>query len=490
MAFRGEVMLMRVLQCCWCLLGLLSLAVPILAAETKVSPLGWTLEALDADDLAAIEAQLGKRAGVLIATVAPNSPAARAGCVPGEVLCFIAGQPVDSPGAVEKALAGKTGSVELVGFLIGDDEAVKVVKRSLTLPGAPPSLGVKPGATPAAVVPDAETQKKLKALEEAHKAGVLSDDEYARKKAELLKGAPAPPSQYDLARKGKTYAHVIGFTFWYPEGWSVKEVDEALQLVPAAAATLPTGQPGEVYFITGLPLEGTGIAAVTDPRVAAYLDEMVRTKLSAALQRTKAPAPVAMTNGQGQLMEWEARGEGGAIVARTYACVMKGYGVIFGACGVKEKVLGREGELTGIFASFAFEAGKLDPAVAGVWQLFSTRALRNDDTLNFTTDDPRRASSVSDEQVTLELHPDGTARRTSLYRLIAGGGAAGGSGKVWIDSGEQRTVKQGRWNAGNGTLFIMWADGAMDSWQYGLVQNGGVSLKLLSGARVQFWQQR
>ncbi len=62
---------------------------------------------------------------------------------------------------------------------------------------------------------------------------------------------------------------------------------------------------------------------------------------------------------------------------------------------------------------------------------------------------------------------------------------------MWIDSGEQRVVKQGRWNAGNGTLFVMWNDGSMDSWRYGLVNEGGkVSLKLQAGNLVEFWQKR
>jgi len=495
----------------------------VMAADTPAKALGLTLQALDPADLQSIEAQLGKRAGVMITQVAPNSPAAQAGCVQGEVILTVGGQVVDSPQAIEQALAGKTGAVELVGIVI-EGEEVKIVKRALVVKAdLSAAMGVNPGGvTPVAV--DAETQRKLKALDDAHQAGILNDTEYASKRAELLKNtAPAidPATQQKLkaledahaagilsdaeftqkktellktaplntannstARKGRTYQHVIGFSFWYPEGWTVKEVDGALQLVPADQA-MQNNQPVEMYFITGQPLEGTNITQVNDPQVVAYLDQLVLQQLSPALVRTKAPAMLQTTNGQGMQLEWEVQGEQGIVHARIYSCILKNYGVIFAAFGVKDKILAREADLKAIFASFGLEAGKQDPAVAGVWQLFSTRTLRNEDNVNFTSDDPRRASSVSDEQTTLELRPDGVVARTSLSRTIAGGAG------VWIDSGEQREVKQGRWNAGNGTLFIMWNDGSMDSWRYGLVNDGGaLSLKLQVGNQVEFWQKR
>jgi hypothetical protein len=226
--------------------------------------------------------------------------------------------------------------------------------------------------------------------------------------------------------------------------------------------------------------------------VLAYLDDLVRTKVSPYMQRKSAPSPVAMTSGEGSLMEWSAPGQNGkTVVARIYSSMMRGFGVFLGAVGERSLVDAREAEIVGIFASFAFEAGKLDASIAGTWQLFSTREIRNEDTLNFTTDDPRLASMVSDEQTSLELLADGSARRTSVSRTIAHGGVSGGSSTVWIDSGDQKTVKQGRWNAGNGTLFIMWQDNGMEQWQYGLVRDaGGISLKLANAGRIQFWQRR
>ncbi|OPZ86010.1 MAG: hypothetical protein BWY76_01153 [bacterium ADurb.Bin429] len=340
--------------------------------------------------------------------------------------------------------------------------------------------------------PDPELEKKLKALDEARRAGVISDAEYVQKRAELLKGQAVAgggviASKYVSTTKGNTYQHAVGFSFWYPDGWKVEDVGDALKLVPANAV-MQNGQPAEMYLIAGQPLEGTGITTVTDPRVAAVLDQFVAQQISPAMQRKKAPAALALTNGDGLVFDWEAPGQHGAtVVTRVYACVLKGWGVMFCAIGAKEPIFNRQVELKTIFNSFGFEAGKQDPAIVGAWFLTATRAMRNEDNVNFTSDDPRRASSVSDEQITVQLNADGTVIRTSIYRMIAGGGAAGGAGKVWIDTGDQKTVTQGRWNANNGTIVLMWRDGGMESYRYGLVRG---SLKLLSGNQVQFWQRR
>jgi hypothetical protein len=434
-----------------CVLALMLLSLPVQAAVTPSQSVGLTLQELDPADMEAIEAQLGQRAGVLVAKVVPDSAAAKAGVVQGEIILAIGETLVDSPQSFDKTLSGKTGTVELVSLLITEDE-VQLAKRKLT-------LSAKAEVKAAAPVPPAPAKA-------------------------------ATPAKHDTARKGQTYQHVIGFSFWYPEGWSVKEADDGLQLVPANAATA-NGQPAELYFITGQPLEGTDITQVRDPRVIALLDQLVQEKISPLLQRTRDPLDVSMTNGQGMLLYWNGQGPGGAVQARIYACILKGYGVILGAVAPTAKIGAREGDLKAIFTSFGFEAGKQDPAVVGAWQLFSTRTIRNEDQQKFTSDDPRRASSVSNEQTTMEFRPDGTVVRTSIYRMIAGGGAAGGSSTVWIDTGDQKETKQGKWNAGNGTLFIMWSDGSMDSWRYGLVKEGGaVALKLLSGNQVAFWQKR
>ncbi len=466
----------------FCLLALCA-GLPLWAAETPASTaVGLTFKALDPADLDVIAESIGKRAGVMVEAVAKNSNAERAGFKQGEVVLKIGETLVDSPAAAEKALAAAKDAVDTIGFLVDANGTPAVAKHTLTLVKG--DAGAKPV--------DPELQKKLQALEDAHKAGILSDAEYAKKRTELLAKAAPKESKYLAASKGKTYAHAIGFSFWYPDGWTVADMGDGLQLTPPNAAT-KDGQAQEMYFITGQPLEGTGVTAISDPKIAPVLDLFVQGKISSAMQRKKEPAAVTMTNGQGMLYEWDAAGLNNATVhTRIYACVLKNWGVMFVAVGAKDIVVKREAEMKAIFNSFGFEAGKQDPAVVGAWFLLATRELRNEDNVNFTSDDPRRATSVSDEQITVELRADGSVTRTSIYRMIAGGGAAGGAGKVWIDTGDQKTVTQGRWNAGNGTLVLMWQDGAMESCRYGLVaQQGGVpSMKLLAGKQVQFWQRK
>ncbi|MDP2790748.1 MAG: hypothetical protein Q8O15_03215 [Rectinemataceae bacterium] len=421
---------------------------------------GWTLIALDPADLDAIAGSLGARAGVMIASILPGSRAAAAGCIQGEIVYAVDGKLVDTPAALDAALAAGTGKAELVGFVIGPDGTIQVVKRILAPVSGAPATGSVAAGSP-------------------------------------ISGSPAAGSVAvnDLSRTGTTYRHPIGFVFWYPASFTVKEIENGIELVPAASAAGQAGgpgQPSEMYFVTGESIQGTGITSPMDQRVITYLDNLVKTKVSPYLQRTAAPSRVAMTNGEGSLMEWSVPGQNGkTVIARIFTSIMKDFGVFLGAVGEKSLVDSRDPDLRGMFASFSSEAGKLDQSIAGAWRLFSTREIRNEDKLNFTVDDPRRASMVSDEQTTLELFPDGSARRTSISRTIAHGGVSGGSSTVWIDSGDQKTVKQGRWNAGNGTLFIMWQDNRMEQWQYGIVRDaGGISLKLATAGRIQFWQKR
>jgi hypothetical protein len=508
------------------LLGLLALCCAAMAwaAGDVARGLGLTFKSLEAEDLDIIAQQLGRRVGVMVEAVADGSAAAKAGFKQGDIVFTIGKTGVDSREAAEKALDAASGAIEVVGMRIGA-EKTDALQLKLTLPekaGAKPEparpepagddtakkLQALDDAHKAGILSDEEyaqkkdallkaakpaelspeTKKKLQALEDARKAGVISDEEYAKKRAALLKAEPAAAKAADVpgARKGKTYNHVIGFSFWYPDTWTVKEADDGLQLVPANPAML-NGAPAEAFAITGQPLEGTGITAVNDPRVLAFLDQLVMTKISPYLQRKAAPTAVPMTNGQGLRAEWEATGQGNTVCARIYACVLKNYGVIFFGFGPKDKLQARDADLQAIFASFGFEAGKQDPAVVGTWALFSSRYLRNEDNLNFKTDDPQRATMATDEREWLELRADGTAVHTSVSRSIAGGGAAGGNTKVWIDTGDQKSTKEGRWNAGNGTLFVLWADGSMSTWTY---ERKDAALTLQAGSRVEEWKRQ
>ncbi len=78
--------------------------------------------------------------------------------------------------------------------------------------------------------------------------------------------------------KGKMYRHVTGLKFWYPHNWQVRELEEALQLIPDQVETTAKG-PAEIYFVSGESIAGTGIRNPDDPQVIQYTDQVVQSML-------------------------------------------------------------------------------------------------------------------------------------------------------------------------------------------------------------------
>lgn len=231
------------------------------AAGVTAQGLGLTLEALSADELDATEQVLGQRVGVLVRAVTPQSAAAKAGLRTGDLLFVIGKQGVDSPQAVDAALAGLTGVVDVMGAR-QNGEQYDVVKVSLSLtttptPAVDPSLQEKLQALDAAraagiltekeyaekkaalekqgrLTPeiDEETQRKLKTLDTAHALGVLSDAEYEQKKQALLKSStlPAPAVTLPVAPAEKISDPTWGWGFVPPAGWKHQQGPQGVAL--------------------------------------------------------------------------------------------------------------------------------------------------------------------------------------------------------------------------------------------------------------------
>jgi len=274
-------------------------------------------------------------------------------------------------------------------------------------------------------------------------------------------------------RKGKLYRHVVGFSFFYPEGWTVKEQGDFLQLVPPDPVTTPDG-PAELYFIIGDSVAGEGITKADDPRVIAYLDTQVRS-ISPAFQRTGTTAPVKMASGQGTVINWRGTNpRGQPIQARAFACILGNYGIALLGIGFKGLLDKRDKELRWSFSTYGFSEGKKDPRLVGTWRMISTRSLSNDSP--FETDSSK-ARSVSETKSTLEFRSDGTWRRKDVSEFIAMGSG------VTVAQGPRETVSEGKWYAGNGSLFFLWKD---DTWQdcsYTL-ENGALKLKFEDSLEV------
>ena len=500
--------------------GFMVLSSAAFAAESgsALARAGLVLQTLSSADLDAIQEEMGYRVGVLVNGVTPGSPAAQAGLRTGDVLFTVGSSGVDATEAVERALTGAAGKIPVLGVRAGEFGEYEALQCVITMPApaaepraeaaaeTPQEAVTKAGddlaaklkaldaAHQAGILSDEEyalkkkeveaqiqaaaprldeaTQQKLQALEAAHDAGILSDEEYARKKAELLGGEAEAPSG---PAKGKVYRHVIGFSLWYPAGWTIKEHDDSLQLVPPKPATTPDG-PSELYFIIGERVIEEGITRADDPRVVEYLDQQILS-LSPALARPGEPTSV----GKGVAIEWKGTAPNGNVVlARASVRIINEYAVALLAIGLKAPLERRSVDLRRISDSFGFGEGKTDPALAGTWRLVSTYALTNESP--FETD-WSRARMVSETQSTLTLRADGTWSRTDASHMIAI------AGDLSIES-KDTSVEKGRWNAGEGALYLLWGDGSWEDYKYELRRaEQGRQLRLVTGTKGELWEE-
>lgn len=478
------------------MLAIVLCGVPAQADNTpSAKGIGLTLLPLAPEDLDAIQRATRRRVGVMVSAVARESLCAKAGIKKGDIILALGSTGVDSPEAVDRALSGKAGKLD-VGILrispAGEPDAIIVPlelpmaeskePRPTTADKTRPDAGdadtrsklkaledaraagvlteeeykkkkaeleakLKPATKPL----NPETQKKLKALEDARKAGVLSEAEFERKRTELLgtgaakrakaadKRAPLIPSV-----KSTVYEHPIGFRFVHPSDWRVEEQGEMLVLTPPNQAKNAQG-PIEAYLIAGERVDSEGINSASDPMVVSFLDEQVRQLLPNA-SRKGDPAPVDTSSGKGVVLEWLCKGPNGQdLIARCYANVIKGHGVVLSGIGVRSNVEARDGVLRRMFSSFGMQEGKIDPALVGEWALSGTTSITNWSQWETAYS---RAKLVSDSKTRLTLSRDGTWKRVYESQTLAGGGG------IWMESND-RKVSQGRWFGGGGMLYLV-----------------------------------
>lgn len=95
---------------------------------------GLVLQQLDAGSLDSIQRQTGRRVGVLVTAVLPDSPAAQAGIRPNDILFVVNHQGVASPAEVEAALQAAAGAVDLFGTRLTGDR-FETLEATMQLPG-------------------------------------------------------------------------------------------------------------------------------------------------------------------------------------------------------------------------------------------------------------------------------------------------------------------------------------------------------------------
>jgi hypothetical protein len=332
---------------------------------------------------------------------------------------------------------------------------------------------------------DDATRAKLAALEDARTAGVLTDEEYAAKRSELLGGRAAGGKgkaqlRRDIpAEQGETYRHPVGFSLWYPARWTLTEHPEALQLAPPDPATTAAG-PSEVYLVFGESVAGEGITHAGDAQVVAYLDQQVQA-FAPFLVRQGAPKSAAMDEGSGVVIDWSgSNAAGDRVLARARVTIVKEYAVALIALGLQEPVEKREPELKRIFASFRLGDGSRDPQLAGTWSYLTSKAITNTSQWETAWS---RAQLASDDSTTLVTGPDGAWTRTKRHYMIAGAGG------TWIESTDVK-VDRGRWFAGGGRLTLVGDKGSWEDYDYRLLQTPeGVRLLLVRGGTGELWSR-
>jgi hypothetical protein len=320
--------------------------------------------------------------------------------------------------------------------------------------------------------PDDQLDEKLKTLKAAHEAGILTDEEYQRKKAELEKrrrerppkkaGPPKPAEPKSttgrFARElppkltdPQTFRHPTGFTFQYPQGWTLSDTGEGIELKPAEPKTNADGVTEKYMVLTQTVPDAT---RADDPWVIRYYENQLL-MVAPFLERTGDPGPALTVSGRGVAVTWEGKGARGSMIrARAYITAIEKFGVVLAGMGSRDQIAARDLTLRQIFATFRVTEAKRDERLAGTWRA------------NLLT-----PGSLTGVTRTLTLRPNGTC-------LIEDAGG--------------REPRRGRWGTTEGKLHIAWPSGYTDSYTYELrATDGRRSLRLQgkADARPRIWRE-
>lgn len=175
---------------------------PLGAAGTSAQALGLQLLDLDEEDLDEVEKAIGRRAGVVVTEVQADSAAARAGLQMDDLIVAVGGTNVASSRALDEALGSASGAIPLT-VVRWNGERPESITLTIAAGGAP-APEPRPPQPPGPAPPpgnEQEIRAKLDALEKARAAGVISEEEYRRKRAVLEAGLAPRPADPETQRK-------------------------------------------------------------------------------------------------------------------------------------------------------------------------------------------------------------------------------------------------------------------------------------------------
>lgn len=283
---------------------------------------------------------------------------------------------------------------------------------------------------------------------------------------------------FDQTRNnGTIYRHPTGISFWYPAEWQIKMLSGIIQLIPSQVSSTP--EQYESYFLTAENVAQLGITNPNHPQVLLYLDEqmaLLGQQLGVAFQR-QGVSQAPTRQGNGIRVDWTARSNYGPVKARTYVSILNGYGLVFAAVGVKDRLEQRDAAIGRIFNSFSAGQGSLDYQLVGNWTLASSQSLQNDSTWVSSYDQAKFASETTS---TLTFSQDGSWQRINKTEALMG------SGSIWFEQKDEKTYR-GSWNAAQGQLFMLWEDQSFADYTYSLQQN---RLMIQNGKIRQTWSRR
>jgi len=282
----------------------------------------------------------------------------------------------------------------------------------------------------------------------------------------------------------KVLSHPVGIDVRYPPTWTVNRLEGAFfQMIPPNPGS-ENQQPTETYFLGGA--QAGAITRPDDPQLLQLLGSQVL-QLAPFLVQAGGVEQVRAGDQPGASVAWEGQNQlGKSIGARMYVTIIKGFAVCLLEIGYKDRIAARDPEFRQIFASLGGRQASQDPMVAGSWFLRETRSGGASHAMQNT-------SSASENRAQLILQPGGLARRSETYQFMGNSQIKNSGGEhtstVYIDSGPQTTVKNGRWVAGDGRLVLLWDDESGDEYNY-QVQGmaGGRTLALTTEkGSVQIW---
>ena len=280
----------------------------------------------------------------------------------------------------------------------------------------------------------------------------------------------------DGGRAGKVYRHPIGFSFWYPSTWTLTEQDGYLMMTPPNAGKNADGAT-EVYLLAGEDVAAEGISSPEDQRVIDYLDQQMKS-LTPVLQYKGKTGTANTSQGPGVVFEWEGTGPNGKVLlARSMVGIIRNHAIGITGIGFKELVEQRDKDMRQMFGSFGIGEGQNDAALIGTWELVSTCAMQNN---SVWETDWSRAQMVNEQKSTLTFHPDGSWTRENSHHMLVG------SSGIWLEDKGSKTFR-GRWNAGDGALYMVWEDSSYDDFKYAIQ---GRELKLVTSKRGEIWSRK